>query len=75
MLNEFGSEHRKVDELKAWITTLDSRVVRQEATIAEQRKQLKILTGQLKEQAAQIQKVAAQVKTSTPHSGLVRIDR
>ena len=63
--NEFRGE---VDELKARITTLDSRDVRQEAIIADQRKQLEILATQLKEQAAQIQKVTAQVKTSKPPS-------
>jgi len=62
MLNEFRGEHRNVEELKAWITKLDSRGVRQEAVIAEQRKQLAILATQLKEQAAQIQKVSAQVE-------------
>jgi hypothetical protein len=40
MSNEFRG---KVEELKAWITKLDSRSVRQEAVIAEQRKQLEIL--------------------------------
>ena len=75
MSNEFRGEHRKVEELKAWITKLDSRGVRQEATIAEQRKQLEILATQLKEQAAEIQKVTAQVKTSTPRPALVRNDR
>ena len=75
MSNEFRGEHRDVEELKAWITKLDSRGVRQEAVIAEQRKQLEILATQLKEQAAQIQKVTAQVKTSKPHPVLVRNDR
>jgi len=62
MSNEFPGEHRNVEELKAWITKLDSKGVRQEAIIAEQRKQLEILATQLKEQAAQIQKVSAQVE-------------
>ena len=62
MSNEFRREHRNVQELKAWITKLDSRGVRQEAIIAEQRKQLEILATRFKEQAAQIQKVSAQVE-------------
>ena len=74
MLNEFRGEHRNVEELKAWITKLDARGVRQEAIIAEQRKQLEILATQLKKQAAQIQKVTAQVRTSKPHLALVHND-
>jgi uncharacterized coiled-coil protein SlyX len=72
MLNEFGSEHRKIEELKAWITKLDSRVIRQEAIIAEQRNQLEVLTTQLQEQATQIQKLTAQVDTSKRHGNLGR---
>jgi hypothetical protein len=33
-----------------------------QATVAQQRKQIEILTAQFKEQAAQIQKVSAQVE-------------
>jgi uncharacterized coiled-coil protein SlyX len=48
LLNEFLKEHRKVQEL--------------EATVAQQRKGMDVLTVQLKEQAAQIQNVSAQVQ-------------
>jgi hypothetical protein len=71
MSNEFRGEHRKVEELKAWITKLDSRGVKHEAIIAEQRKQLEILATQLKEQAAQIQKVSAQIELNKTVSGKV----
>jgi hypothetical protein len=37
-----------------------------QATVAQQRKQIEILTAQFKEQAAQIQKVSAQLETSRP---------
>lgn len=50
LLNEFLKEHQKVQEL--------------EATVAQQRKGMEVLTAQLKEQAAQIQKVSAQVEMS-----------
>ncbi len=56
LLNEFLKEHKKVEELKNEF----------QATIAEQRKQIQVLTAQLKEQAAQIQKVSAQLEASKP---------
>jgi hypothetical protein len=55
LLNEFLKEHRTVQELK-------STVSKQEATAAEQQKEIKVLTAALKEQAAQIQKVSAQLE-------------
>jgi hypothetical protein len=57
LLNEFLKEHRKVQEL--------------EATVAEQRKGMDVLTAQLNEQAAQIQKVSAQVEMSKPAPRMV----
>ena len=65
LLNEFLKEHRKVEELA-------STVAKQQATIAQQRRdfQAKIgeleatITAQLKEQAEQIQKVSAQIEAS-----------
>ena len=65
LLNEFLKEHGKVEELA-------STVAKQQATIAQQRRdfQAKIgefeatITAQLKEQAEQIQKVSAQIEAS-----------
>ena len=65
LLNEFLKEHRKVEELA-------STVAKQQAAIAQQRRdfQAKIgefeatITAQLKEQAEQIQKVSAQIEAS-----------
>ena len=65
LLNEFLKEHRKVEEFA-------STVAKQQATIAQQRRdfQAKIgkleatITAQLKEQAEQIQKVSAQIEAS-----------
>jgi hypothetical protein len=56
LLNEFLKEHRTVQELKSTLS-------KQEATAAEQQKEIKVLTAALKEQAAQIQKVSAQIET------------
>jgi endosialidase-like protein len=52
MLNEFLKEHKKVEE--------------QQASIAELRSTVGVLTAQLKEQAAQIQKVSAQIEVNKP---------
>src|SRR6266545_4136122 len=56
LLNEFLKEHKKVEQLKNEF----------QATVAQQQKEIQVLTAQLKEQAAQIQKVSAQVETSKP---------
>jgi hypothetical protein len=52
LFNEFLKEHRKVEE--------------QEATIAQLKKGVQVLTAQLHEQASQIQKVSAQLELSKP---------
>ena len=52
LLNEFLKEHKKVEI--------------QQATIAELKKGMAVLTAQLKEQGAQIQKVSAQIDMSRP---------
>jgi septal ring factor EnvC (AmiA/AmiB activator) len=59
LLNEFLKEHKKVEEQQASIAELKS-------TVALQRKEMQVLTAQLKEQAAQIQKVSAQLEASKP---------
>jgi hypothetical protein len=61
LLNEFLKEHRKVQELK-------STAAKQEATIAELKKDFRAtvaqLTSRLEEQQSQIQKVSAQLELS-----------
>jgi hypothetical protein len=67
LLNEFLKEHRKVEQLK-------STAVKQEATIAEMKKDFRAsaaqLTAHLGEQQSQIQKISAQLelRTSTPQT-------
>ena len=56
LLNEFLKEHRTVQELKMAIPRL---LAKQEATNAEQQKQIEALT-------AGLQKVSAQIETSRP---------
>jgi hypothetical protein len=52
LLNEFLKEHRKMEE--------------QEATIAQLKKGMEVLTASLKEQASQIQKVSDKVEMNKP---------
>ena len=52
LLNEFLKEHRKNEE--------------QEATIAQVKSGIQVLTATVNEQAAQIQKVTAQLEASKP---------
>ena len=52
LLNEFLKEHRNVQVL--------------ETTVAQQAKEMEVLTAQLREQAAQIQKVSVQLAVSKP---------
>ena len=59
LLNEFLKEHRKVEEQEAAISRLNATVARQEATGAEQQKQIEALT-------AGLQKVSAQLEASKP---------
>jgi Chaperone of endosialidase len=64
LLNEFLIEHKKVEEKQAAIEQLKSNAAKQEATISELRKDVGVLTAQLKEQAAQIQKVNARIEAN-----------
>ena len=59
VLNEFLKEHRRIEEQR-------NKIENQQATITEFKKDLVVLTAQLKEQAAQIRKVSAQVEMSRP---------
>ena len=61
LLNEFLKEHRKMEKLQNDFQN----------TVAQQRREIRALTAQLKEQAAQIQKVSAQVQTNKPAPQMV----
>ena len=56
LLNEFLKEHRKVEGLEA-------TAAQQQATNAEQQKEIEALTAALKAQAVQIQKVSERLRT------------
>jgi len=66
LLNEFLKEHRKVQEQEAIINQLKSTVVKQETIDAQQEKEIRGLTANLKEQATQIQKVSAELELRRP---------
>jgi hypothetical protein len=58
LLNEFLKEHEKVQNL--------------EATVAQQQKDMKVLTAELKEQSTQIQRISAQVEVKRTRPQLVK---
>jgi hypothetical protein len=69
LLNEFLKEHRKVEqeghkiqEQDAAIAQLKSYAANQDAAIGDLKKEMNVLTAQLKEQASQIQMVGAQLE-------------
>ena len=71
LLNEFLKEHRKVVEQGAALSEVKSIVSKQETTIAQQQKEIEILTASLKEQTSQIQRVSDQLAMSKPVPQLV----
>ena len=76
LLNEFLKEHKRVQELKATVAKQEASIAEQrkdfEAAIAQQRQEIQSLTAQLKEQATQIQKVCAQIETTKFATGRIR---
>jgi len=70
LLNEFLKEHRKVEEQQATIGELKSNDAKQEATVAQQQKEIKTLAASLKEQALQIQKMSARLSLHEPGARL-----
>ena len=68
LLNEFLKEHRTVEELKA-------AFVKQEATNAQQQKEIKALTANVKQQAAAIQRVNARLEANKLSPQVVTNDR
>src|SRR6266498_1623656 len=62
LLNEFLKEHRKVQEQDATIAQVKSTAAKQEATIAQQRKDFEALT-------AGLQKVSDQLAAASPSRG------
>jgi uncharacterized coiled-coil protein SlyX len=55
MLNEFIKEHRRVQEQEATIAELKSNAARQQATIAQQQKQIEALGAGLQKMNAQVE--------------------
>src|SRR6267142_1147027 len=63
LLNEFLKEHRKVQEQEATITQLKNDF---QTVSRQQRKEIQLLSAQLKEQATEVQKVSALLEASKP---------
>jgi hypothetical protein len=76
LLNEFLKEHKKVEELKSTGAKQEAALAEQrkdfEAAIAQQRQEIQILTAQLKQQAAQIQRVTAEIEIKKFATGRIR---
>ncbi len=68
LLNEFLKEHRKVQEQDATIAQVKSTAAKQEATIAQQRKDFEALT-------AGLQKVSDQLAAASPSRGGLEISK
>jgi len=66
LLNEFLKEHKKVEQQEATITQLKNDL---QTVSTQQRKDIQLLSAQLKEQAAEIQKVSAQLAATSPSRG------
>jgi hypothetical protein len=66
LLNEFLKEHKKVEEQEATIQQLHSNAAKEDATINDLKKDVQVLTAQIKDQAAQIEKVSAQLEMVKP---------
>ena len=66
LLNEFLKQHKKVEEQEATIQQLNFNAAKEDATINELKKDVQVLTAQIKDQAAQIEKVSAQLEMVTP---------
>jgi hypothetical protein len=64
LLNEFLKAHYKIEEQQTIIEQLRSGAANQETTISELKKDMGVLTAQLREQASQIQKVSSQLQMS-----------
>jgi hypothetical protein len=62
-MNELLKEHKKVEKQEAMITQLKNDF---QTVSTQQRKEIQLLSAQLKEQASQIQKVSAQLEASKP---------
>ena len=55
LLNEFLTEHKKVEQQQAAISELQSTVAKQEANAARQQKQIDALTAGLQKVSAQLE--------------------
>jgi len=66
LLNEFLKQHKKVEAQSRKIEEQETRIAQLTKDLqivsAEHRKEIEVLTAQMKEQAAQIQKVSARME-------------
>jgi uncharacterized coiled-coil protein SlyX len=75
LLNEFLKEHRKVEAQATKSQEQDATIAQLKSAIAQQQKEIQVLTASLKEQAAQIQTVSDRLEKSRPAPRLVANDQ
>jgi hypothetical protein len=79
LLNEFLKEHRKVQDLQSTVAKQDATIASQQkdfaSALAQQQKQIQLLTVQLKDQATQIQKVSAMLEAADATSKTIADNR
>ena len=66
LLNEFLKEHKEVEAQQATINQLKSKAAKQETTLSELRKDIRVLTAQLEDQGVRVQRVSAQIERNRP---------
>jgi trimeric autotransporter adhesin len=72
LLNEFLKEHKKVETQGRKIEEQELTIAELKSSVAQQQKEIQVLTAGLREYASQIQKVNAQLELSRPASQLVQ---
>ena len=75
LLNEFLKQHGKLGHQEVTSAQQERKIQEQAATISELKKDIGVLTAQLKDQAAQIQNVSAQLQMRKSSPQIVLNDR
>lgn len=66
LLNEFLKEHTRVEDKGRKDQEQEALIAKLQFTVAQQQKEIQMLTASLKEQASQIRKVSEQLAMSKP---------
>jgi uncharacterized coiled-coil protein SlyX len=75
LLNEFLKEHKIVEAQQGKLEKQEATISELKSTVAQQQKEMEVVTAQLKEEAAQIQRVSAQFELGKPELRAVLNDQ